>query len=69
MACNTLSITVKKETPTFYLTEEVAAMLRVSTMTIYRVIKAGKLKAYKFGKDWRIAKNDFEAFLKAHRSP
>lgn len=69
MTCNTVLITVKKEVPTFYLTEEVAAMLRVSTMTIYRAIKAGKLKAYKFGKDWRIGKDDFEAFLKAHRSP
>lgn len=52
----------------FYLTEEVAAMLRVSTMTVYRAIKAGKLKAYKFGKDWRIGKHDFDAFLKAHRT-
>jgi excisionase family DNA binding protein len=51
----------------FLLTEEVAELLRVSTMTIYRNIKAGKLKAYKFGKDWRIRKNDLEAFLKAHK--
>ena len=54
----------------FYLTEEVAAMLRVSTMTIYRVIKASRLTAYKFGKDWRIRKDDLERFLAAHkRSP
>lgn len=52
---------------TFYLTEEVAKMLRVSKMTIYRQIKTGKLKAYKFGKDWRISNEDFEAFMKAHR--
>lgn len=60
---------MKKEVPAFYLTEEVAAMLRVSTMTVYRAIKAGKLKAYKFGKDWRIEKDDLEDFLQAHRSP
>ncbi len=54
----------------FYLTEEVAATLRVSTMTIYRAIKAGRLTAYKFGKDWRIRKDDLERFLAAHkRSP
>ncbi|MBP9773115.1 MAG: helix-turn-helix domain-containing protein [Candidatus Peribacteraceae bacterium] len=51
----------------FYLTEEVAEMLRVSNMTVYRCIKAGKLNAHKFGKDWRISKADLEAFLKAHR--
>jgi len=51
----------------FYLTEEVAELLRVSNMTIYRHIKAGKLKAYKFGKDWRIRKDDLETFLKAHK--
>lgn len=52
---------------TFYLTEEIAEMLRVSKMTIYRHIKSGKLKAYKFGKDWRISNEDFEAFKKEHR--
>lgn len=55
----------------FYLTEEVAKTLRVSTMTIYRAIKAGRLTAYKFGKDWRIRKDDLERFLAAykHSSP
>jgi len=53
----------------FYLTEEVAEMLRVSTMTVYRAIKAGRLTAYKFGRDWRIRKEDLEAYLQAHRSP
>jgi len=51
----------------FYLTEEVAALLRVSPMTIYRNIKAGKLTAYKFGKEWRIRREDLEAFLQAHK--
>lgn len=52
----------------FYLTEEVAEMLRISKMTVYRAIKAGRLKAYKFGKDWRIRKDDLEAFLQAHKT-
>lgn len=51
----------------FYLTEEVAAMLRISTMTVYRAIKAGRLTAYKFGKDWRIRKEDLERFLATHK--
>lgn len=48
----------------FYLVEELAESLRVSNMTIYRYIKAGKIKAYKIGKEFRIGKNDFNKFLK-----
>lgn len=38
----------------FYLVEELAEKLRISNMTIYRYIKAGKLKAYKIGRQYRI---------------
>jgi len=32
-------------------------------MTIYRYIKAGRLKAYKIGRDFRIDKVEFNRFL------
>ena len=48
----------------FYLAEELAEKLRVNIMTIYRYIKAGKLKAHKIGKEFRIAKDEFNRFLK-----
>ena len=47
----------------FYKTEELAEKLRVSVMTIYRYIKAGKVKAYKIGKEFRIDKSEFQSFL------
>lgn len=47
----------------FYTAKELAEKLRVNVMTIYRYIKAGKLKAYKFGKEFRINKKEFEQFL------
>jgi excisionase family DNA binding protein len=47
----------------FYLVEEFAEKLRVSNMTIYRYIKAGKLKAFKIGKEFRIKKDEYEKFL------
>ena len=53
-----------KKTPEFYLVEELAKHLRLSNMTIYRYIAAKKLKAYKIGKEYRIDKTEFEAFLK-----
>lgn len=47
----------------FYLVEELAERLRVSNMTIYRYIKAGKLQAYKIGKEFRITEQEFDKFL------
>lgn len=48
----------------FYTAEELAGKLRVNIMTIYRYIKAGKLKAHKLGKEFRIPKAEFDRFLK-----
>ena len=48
----------------FYKIEEVAELLQVSKMTIYRYVKARKIKGYKIGKEIRIDKTDFEKFLK-----
>ena len=48
----------------FFTAEELADKLRVNIMTIYRYIKAKKLKAYKIGKEFRIDKTEFNAFLK-----
>ena len=47
----------------FYTAKELADRLRVNIMTIYRYIDAGKLKAYKFGKEFRIHKKEFDSFL------
>ncbi len=47
----------------FYKAEDLANKLEVNIMTIYRYIKAGKLKAYKIGKEFRIGKEEFNKFL------
>ena len=47
----------------FYTAQELADKLRVNIMTIYRYIKADKLKAYKIGKEFRIDKEEFNKFL------
>jgi len=47
----------------FYTTEELAKELKVNIMTIYRYIKAKKLKAYKIGKEFRIDKEELNKFL------
>jgi len=48
----------------FYRAEDLAQRLSVNIMTIYRYIKAGKLKAYKIGKEFRIGRAEFEHFLR-----
>lgn len=47
----------------FLTVQEVANILKVTKMTIYRYVKAGKLTAYKVGKDFRINKSEFDKFL------
>ena len=48
----------------FYKAEDLAELLEVNIMTIYRYIKASRLTAYKIGREFRIDKNEFQAFLK-----
>ncbi len=47
----------------FYKAEDLAELLEVNIMTIYRYIKAGRLKAYKIGREFRIDKSEFNRFL------
>jgi excisionase family DNA binding protein len=42
---------------------EVAATMRVSNMTVYRLIKAGQLAAIRVGKNYRIRESDVNRYL------
>lgn len=53
--------------PNFLTVQEVADVLRVSQLTIYRYITANKLTAYKFGRDYRIFKADLNEFIQARK--
>jgi excisionase family DNA binding protein len=47
-----------------YLTvAEVAGLLRVSNMTVYRLIEAGELPAGRVGKSFRIREEDLDKYL------
>ncbi len=43
--------------------KEVAETMRVSNMTIYRLIKSGELAATRVGRGYRIGEGDVEAYL------
>ena len=44
---------------------EVAELLRVSSMTVYRLIKAGDLAAVRIGKSFRVREDDVDRYLAA----
>ncbi|MFN2389989.1 MAG: helix-turn-helix domain-containing protein [Actinomycetota bacterium] len=47
-----------------YLTvAEVARRLRVSNMTVYRIVKAGQLAAVRVGRGYRIREADVQRYL------
>ncbi len=46
--------------------EEIADDLRVHVSTVRDWIKQKKLKAAKFGRDYRIKRKDYEEFIEKH---
>jgi putative molybdopterin biosynthesis protein len=47
----------------YYSIEEVAKMLKIAYLTVYRWIQKKKLKAVKAGKQYRIRKEDLDNFM------
>ena len=47
----------------FLTVAEVAGPLRVSTMTVYRLIKAGELAAVRVGRSYRVTEDDVDRYL------
>jgi len=53
----------EKTATQFYTIDEIAELLKISYLTVFRWVKAGKLTAYKVGKQYRIETNDLNNFL------
>jgi excisionase family DNA binding protein len=49
----------------FLTVQEVADLMRVSSMTVYRLIKAGDLPAVRVGRSFRVSDADVDAYLAA----
>lgn len=47
----------------FYTVAEVAAVMRVSKMSVYRLIHSGELEAVRFGRSFRVPEAAVKAFL------
>ena len=57
------SLATSSPRPRLLTPNEVAEHLRVSTMTVYRLIKSGDLRAARIGKSFRISEDDVDAYL------
>jgi excisionase family DNA binding protein len=52
----------------FYTTAELADFLKLKPRTIQRWVDSGQLKAYVFGRKYRIKGEDFERFLETYKT-
>ena len=62
------SLATSSPRPRLLTPNEVAEQLRVSTMTVYRLIKSGDLRAVRVGKAYRLLEDDVDAYLEARFS-
>ena len=49
--------------PTFLTVAEVAATMRVSKMTVYRLVHSGELEAVRVGRSFRVTEDAVQEFL------
>lgn len=54
---------MQKDKKEYYTARDLAGLLSVNVMTIYRYIKARRLRAYKIGKEYRVDRAEFERFM------
>ena len=54
--------------PRLLTPNEVAEQLRVSTMTVYRLIKSGELPAARISNSFRLREADVDAYLESRFS-
>lgn len=51
--------------PRFLTAQEAAERMRISKMTVYRLIKAGKLPAVRIGRSYRVREEDLDRYLES----
>jgi excisionase family DNA binding protein len=49
----------------FVTVSEVANLLRVSNITVYRLVQSGQLPAIRVGRSYRISEDDVDKYLAA----
>jgi excisionase family DNA binding protein len=52
----------------FYSTTQIAELLQLKQRTIQRWVDDGQLKAYRFGRKYRIQGEDFDQFMQRYKA-
>ena len=47
---------------------DICEYMDVSTFVVTSTLRSGELRAVKFGREWRVAKTDFEDWINAQRA-
>jgi excisionase family DNA binding protein len=58
-----IPLTVHYTKSQFLTVAEVARVLRISNMTVYRLISSGQLAAVRIGKSYRLREEDVDRYL------
>jgi excisionase family DNA binding protein len=58
-----IALTIQYTKSQFLTVAEVARVLRISNMTVYRLIGAGQLPAVRVGKSYRLREEDVDRYL------
>ena len=58
------SVPVQRQAVTFLTVAEVASMMRVSKMTVYRLVHAGELSAVRVGRSFRVPERAVQDYLR-----
>ena len=57
----------KQILPQTFTVQEVAKHLKVTKITIYRLLKKGEIVGYKVGDSWRIDEKDLKAYIRKQK--
>ena len=58
------AVPVQRQAVTFLTVAEVASMMRVSKMTVYRLVHAGELSAVRVGRSFRVPERAVQDYLR-----
>jgi len=58
----------KKDSAQIMTVEEVAAFLKLSKITVYKLVKKGQIPGFRVGNSWRFRKEDIYEIISKQRS-
>ena len=62
-----MSEKTKQILPLTFTVQELAKYLKVTEITIYRLLKKGEIVGYKVGDAWRIDEKDLKAYIRKQK--